>query len=279
MIFILPEPDRNFTINQIFLNLYHQHPEMRLYDGDGVRVNFIISGSLPQVSYTGEVNNIGPLMFHGNCMNMFKGYHETGAAVTIDCSSHLITDFNNYDVMGNMALSIGNGYGDTGIKVSNNYAYDYFHAKYPNCRMIAAAHYTDDPGDRVFFLKEMWSDIDNTLIKSPRVAIRINSICDSCDIEQRMKCLESENLNATMFSNVSVLQSCSKCHANINAFAAQNDFLPSLQQEGFKNFILPNYYQYPILQAQEYVKNLIKPEYQQIALNHIMLIWQTEGKK
>lgn len=273
MIFILPEPHRNYQVNTNFIKYYMEHPETHMY-ADG-HVNFIISGSIPQVSYSGEVNNNGVILqFHSNCLDLFSSYHRMGTAIIIDCSSHFITDFNDYDVLGNMVLTIGNSYGDTGIKVSNNYAYDYFHAKYPNCRMIAAAHYSDDPGERVFFLKEIWNGVETPKINTPRSALRVNSICDTCDAEVKMKCLESENLNAIVFSKESVFETCAKQHQNLHDFVLQNDAVPQLIQQGHKYFILPNYYQYPIVQVREYVKNLIKPEYRESALNHIMLMLQ-----
>lgn len=274
MIFIFPEPDRNFKINQAFMKFYFSHPHTHLYEGSN-GANFMVSGALPQVSYSGEVNNTNSLMFHGNFVNMFHEYHGHHMSVILDCSSHLINEITNYDVLGNAALTIGNSYGDTGIKVGNNFAYDYFHKKYPNCRLIAAAHYEDDPEERQFFLKEAWGDISNKKIKNcTRTAVRINCLCDNCNKEKRIQCLQTEDLNSSVFSQTTILNSCTLLHQDIHKFVANTDQMPELIKQGYKYFIFPNYCFYPLLQAQEYVKNLIKPEYRQEAISYIMLMTQ-----
>lgn len=270
MIIILPEPARNFELNTTFMEYFLDHPEMHLYP-NSANVNFCVAGSFPQVSYSGEVNNTDGLMFHADYMTLFQKYHQVHMAVIIDCSSHFINELNDYDVMGNALLTIGNTYGDTGIKVSTNYAYDYFHSKYPNCRMIAAAHYEDDPGDRVFFIKEMWPDIQNTRAHSPRKALRINCVCDGCSLEQRMQCQQKENLDATMFSRETMYTSCQFLTTGIHQVEPNQNQMPQKVEEGYKYFILPNYFMYPMLQAHEYVKNLIKPEYHQEVMNYLML--------
>ena len=271
MFIILPEPDRNAALNLAFIQFYRQNPHTHLHPELNNRLNFLTSGSFAQISYSGEVNHVNALMFHSNFLQMFNDYHDKGVAVVVDCSSHLITDLNNYDVLGNAVLTIGNTYGDTGIKVSTNYAYDYFHQKYPNCRMIAAAHYEGDPEDREFFFKESWGDIQNNSVKAPRTAVRVNCLCDSCPADLRFQCLQSEDLNASIFSNESRLNTCDKLRQNLHTFVLETDQMPDLVKQGYKYFIFPNYCYSSLVQAQEYVKNLIKPEYRQEALNYVML--------
>ena len=272
MIIILPEPARLSTLNQTFIQFYYEHPEMHLYpEQEYGKVTFIVSGSFAHISYGGEINNNHGILFHNHFVKMFQDYHDIGASIIIDCSSHLITELNNYDVLGNALLTTGAPYGDTGIKVSNNYAYDYFHQKYPNCRMIAAAHYDGDTEGRPFFLRESWNGLENKTTKAPYTAVRINSLCDTCSIEQRLQCLRNEDINVSMYSNASYLYNCTKLHQNIHSFGSETNMMPELINKGQKYFIFPNYVYSPLLQTQEYVKNLIKPEYHQTALNFLML--------
>lgn len=266
MIIILPDAARNYELHMVFMEYYDTHPEAHLYE-NSANILLCVQGAFPQVSYSGEVNNIDRLMFYEDISHIFTNYHKARISLIIDCSSHFINELNDYDTLGNTILSLANFYGDSAIKVSTNYAYDYFHSKYPNCRMIAAAHYEDDPGDREFFLRENWNGIENAKAKTSRVARRINCICDSCSPEQVLQCQQREDLNATMFSMETMYETCQNLKTNIHIFSSERDDMSN----GGKYFVLPDYHAFPLIQAKEYVKALIKPEFRQEALEWIML--------
>lgn len=270
MIIIFPDGARNFGLNMTFMEFYDNRPETHLYEFSQ-NILFCVEASFPQVSYSGETNNITPLAFYEDIAHMFSNYHKARMSLIIDCSSHFINELNDYDILGNMILSQANNYGDSSIKVSTNYAYDYFHSKYPNCRMIASAHYEDNPGDREFFLKEKWGNIENKNVKSPRCARRVNCICDQCSQEQILQCQQSEDLNSTIFSIESMYETCANLKTNVHIFSSEHDDIQELSGKGYKYFVLPNYHTFPLIQAKEYVKALIKPEYREEALEWIML--------
>jgi hypothetical protein len=273
---ILPGMQENFNINLAFIKYYYDFPQARKYYPNE-QICFYVKGNFGQVSWAGEKNNVGPLATYNNFTRMMSEYHAFSTGLMFDCSSIYVNDLNCHDTVGHAILNIANTFGDTSIIVSNDYTYNYFKKHFPHCNLIASPIFYSTEGDeeKYFYEKNIFSpssDNKSVLIPKSRTNVYINRLCNDCPFEQQLACLNKENLNSTTFSKMSIHNTCNLLNSDIHKKVLEKNELETLRQQGYTNFILADYSNYPIIQLQEYIKNLIKEEYHMEAINYLMLM-------
>jgi hypothetical protein len=271
MFFILPGMQENASVNINFLEYYYDNREKGQYDNK--ITGFGVIGNFAQVSWAGDNNNVNELFLYDKFNDICNKYHKYSTKLIFDCSSLYINNLNSHDMLGHAILNRAFSYGDTELVVGNHYAYEYFSNYYPTAFIDKHPLMEEKDGyDYDFHRHHLYEYqvLDNKINKT-KTRIYVNRGCANCSHDKQQECHREENICASVFSNRTIYPKCELYNSNIHRnVLIKNDTLDFIEK-GYTQFILPNYSHYPLIQIEEYVKNIIKPEYFEEAVNYVAL--------
>ena len=288
--FMLPGMYENSKLNFIFLSLFHKHPE---YFEKGVKINAVY-GNFQFCTWDGGRIFL-PFQYRQasreKIEKIIKGYNNNfKIPIRFVFTNSLIQERDLYDRFNNLVLKMA----DTGINevvVSSPILEEYIRTEYSSYKIISSTtKCLKNPEEALeevkkdyfltcldYNLNKNW-DFLNSIPKEERnkVEILINAICPA-------SCQNRKNhyrLNGISNLEYGKLYQASNCHIftstldpvmergnNLTKQDIYNKYYPA----GFSHFKIEGRTLTPLENACNYVKFMVKPEYQLFVLNEIFL--------
>ena len=264
-IITLPGLWDKYELNLAFLRYCQSHKE-QLIDN---KIYFVVTGSFPQDSWSGHRNYQSPFVLHRGIADVLNNYYQLDVICRFDCSS-LFFDSQDYNVFGRIALELGNN-GSNQIEISTFEAYKYLKEKYPLYTFVGSEFMIDfDNNYNLHCLvrnKHNPSLPTNNFPKNKIESI-IDYPCENCPTEQWSTCIAQEQTNLINFTNKTVF--------NCKNYTCDIHKIPQTKGINIFRSQIANYNQNYTRQLEEYIRLIIKPEYQNEARLFITMDYREE---
>ena len=262
-------------INIIFLTYVREHSEQLKYED---RISFVITGTPNNCSWKGTPYD---WFIENGIYEQIKKLYEL---YTVDLSCVVRWDFSNlllekdfyYDTVADNLLSLSNN-GSTQLLISGPNMHKYFRENFPNYIYLYYSDLTINENliidKNTFLIRNNYNIKETNGFSKDNTEIILHLPCSQyCNLSQWGQCSMQNQMNIYNFSKFSPFNSCSYMNVDIHK---TDNLMQDYYNNGYRSF-QPFEWTYDYKMLINYVNDLIKPEYQQEALQYLLISLESE---